>query len=590
MKKLLPFILFLGIIPIAYSQSMLLTPGHPAHQVINRWDIKGLGTGEMHTEVQPYWRQDLTKEHTHLLVNPDYLPIKRFTAGDRWDMKYIQADNRIEGIKLDSFQLPDTIQWIRGDEGMTPEYPAYYSLNKPILKYFYRSPAYLFEVDRPAFFFRVNPMLDGRLGRDSGSEDLIFNNSRGLELQGGVDNKIFFYTNILETQSYFPQYVQDRIQATNAIPGAGFYKYPTRSRIFNTENAYDYLVSEGYVGFNVTKHVGVQLGHGRNFIGNGYRSLLLSDFGANYFFLKLNWRVWKLHFQNIFAELNLESNRDSSGDQLVPKKYMATHYLSFKPFKNFSVGFFESVVFSRNNQFELQYLNPVILYRTVEQFLGSPDNVLIGINAHWNLFNRFQLYGQVMLDEFKFDRLFLDGTKWWANKYGVQAGMKYIDAFGVDHLDLQGEINLVRPYTYTHRDSSAAYTHYNQPLAHPNGANFKEALFRLQYRPFNKWSLHGRVILSQYGEDLEGENWGSNVLTPSSQDRQVDEGSVIGQGARAESLLFGLELRYQVWHNLYLELEYFYRDKVSEVPDFSQKTSYIGAGVRMNVWKRNQDY
>ena len=43
-----------------------------------------------------------------------------------------------------------------------------------------------------------------------------------------------------------------------------------------------------------------------------------------------------------------------------------------------NIGLFESIVFSRPNHFELQYLNPVIFYRTVEQMVGSPDNAMIG--------------------------------------------------------------------------------------------------------------------------------------------------------------------------------------------------------------------
>jgi hypothetical protein len=586
--KYLLFITLICSSAVLSAQGTLLTPGHPAHHIMDRWAIKGLTDTSLHAEIQPYWRQDV-----HLRAG---VPVEALTPGDLWDLQYVKADNNFQmGVypesSTDTATPGDTsVIWVTGEPAEITAGKPYYQLSKPLLKYFYRSPAYLFEIDRPFFSFRVNPILNARIGQDPESPDLVFTNQRGLELQGSVDNKIFFFTNLLETQSFFPKYVDDRVQGANAIPGVGLYKYPRTSRIFGTENAYDYLISEGYVGFNVTRHVGVQLGHGRNFIGNGYRSLLLSDFGANYFFLKLNWRVWKFHFQNIFTELSLRSGRDDKGDRLVPKKYMAAHYLSFKPTDNLSFGFFEAVVFSRSDQFEFQYLNPIILYRTVEQFLGSPDNVLIGLNASWNLFERVQLYGQVMLDEFKFDELFLNNRKWWGNKYGIQGGIKYIDAFGIDHLDLQAEVNLVRPYTYTHRDSTANYTHYNQPLAHPNGANFREALFRFRYRPFPKWELLGRVIYNEFGDDTETENWGSNIITPNILNRQVEEGSVIGQGVPGESLLAGIELRYYFWHNMSVEVEYLYRKKTSVVPEFNQNTNYFGVGLRMNVPRRYDDY
>ena len=53
-----------------------------------------------------------------------------------------------------------------------------------------------------------------------------------------------------------------------------------------------------------------------------------------------------------------------------------------------------------------------------------------------------------------------------------KAGFKYIDAFKIKNLDLQGELNYVRPFTYSHFDSVANYSHYNQPLAHPLGREF----------------------------------------------------------------------------------------------------------------------
>jgi hypothetical protein len=59
---------------------------------------------------------------------------------------------------------------------------------------------------------------------------------------------------------------------------------------------------------------------------------------------------------------------------------------------------------------------------------------------------------------------------------GLQLGAKYINALGIKNLDLQLEYNRVRPFTYSHRDSVANYTHYNQPMAHPLGANFSETI------------------------------------------------------------------------------------------------------------------
>jgi len=72
---------------------------------------------------------------------------------------------------------------------------------------------------------------------------------------------------------------------------------------------------------------------------------------------------------------------------------------------------------------------------------------------------------------------------YWANKQALQLGLKSIDVLGVPNLDIQGEVNLVRPFVYTSKDNYSSYTHYNQALAHPLGANFKEIIGIVKYQP-----------------------------------------------------------------------------------------------------------
>ena len=268
---------------------------------------------------------------------------------------------------------------------------------------------------------------------------------------------------------------------------------------------------------------------------------------------------------------------------------MSAHHLSFNITPNLNVGFFETVVFSRNNHFELQYLNPVILYRTIEQANGSADNVLIGLDAKWNFLKRFQLYGQLMLDEFVFRELFLEPNGWWGNKYGVQLGLKYIDAFGIDHLDLQGEYNMARPYTYSHRDSSAHYSHYDQPLAHPLGANFREFIFKLRYVPIHKLVLEARLIRANFGEDIDNASWGMNIFK-SDLFRINDYGNETTQGLFTQTTLMGLDLSYQIRHNVFLDLQYLYRKKDSDADERDDITNVFRAGLRVNVGKQRFDF
>ncbi len=580
------------------AQSVGVPLGTDTYHIVDRLDIKTGLSSEIHTGVKYYGRRDVAR----LAMKIDTSLI-RLSLKDRRDLYYIFRDNNDwigqnkgavtvssqntdEQVYIDSTKTFYKLKTTENQSSIQSDY--YIESKKPILKYFYRTPANLFELNKQHFYLKVNSIINFKLAKSDNEEDILFDNLRGIAVRGGVDGKVFFYTEVQESQTRFANYVNTRIERDRAIPGAGFFKN-YESSIFDSKNGYDFLNAQGYLGLNITKHVGLQIGHGRNFIGNGYRSIFLSDFANNYFYLKLNTRVWKFHYQNIFAELSASGSLDDDGDELLPKKYMAAHYLSCNINKNLSIGFFESVVFGRGDNFELNYLNPVILYRTIEQYIGSPDNVMIGLDFKWNLLQRFSLYGQLMIDEFVFSELLVERNGWWANKNGVQLGLKYIDVFGIDHLDGQVEFNTVRPYTYTHSDSTANYAHYNQALAHPLGANFKELILRAKYPLTKKLTLDARFIHVNYGLDSDSLNYGNNILL-SNRTRGPDYGNETSQGIKTTTQILGLDLSYQVFHNMYVDLHYFYRKQDADVDQYDQNTSYIGGGVRVNFARRKLDF
>jgi hypothetical protein len=463
-----------------------------------------------------------------------------------------------------------------------------YAAKKPFLKIFYRQPAHFYHFRHKHFRLSIDPILHTKVGFESETDGsgLLFDNRRGLELRGHIDDKVYYYARVVENQTKFPSWVMRRVAEDQAVPGAGYYKEYNSILSDAPLDGYDYLLAQGLIGFNVTKHVGFQIGHGRNFIGDGHRSLFLSDFSNDYFYLKINTDVWRLRYQNIFAQLTGDYLR--GGDQLLPKKFLAAHYLSARIGKNLNVGIFESVMFSRpNGGFELQYLNPLILYRTVEHSLGSPDNVLIGANVKWNLFKHVQLYGQVLLDEFNFKEFF-GGSGWWANKFGIQAGAKYVDMFGVRGLDGQLEFNMVRPYTYSHNDSSANYTHYNQQLAHPFGANFRELIGILRYQPTNRLFLYARVNWAEKGLDSLGSNWGGNIFLPNgTYERPYD--NAIGQGVNAKMLMVDFRTSYLLFHNCFADLQLLYRNFSTALGE-NRRSLVFSMGIRLNLADRDLDF
>lgn len=591
MRTPLTWIITLLCSHLIWSQSPSILRGDPAYHTYERAEILGWIDTTMCSSLNNYDRK-LTTSFLKEAWNH-----KNLTSKDQYDLLHVFSDNYEfldDGSKFKNVidKIIDVFRPSSDEDAAPKRADKLYFKQKPILKYFYKTPANFWQIETPAFQMYVNPILNINYLNQVDDDRIIFQNTRGVEARGYIDGKVYFYTQLLENQRAFPSFTEAWIQKFGTIPGQGFYKR-YRSEIIDNLQGYDYFQTRAYVGFNVTKSIAAELGHGNHFIGDGYRSLLLSDFSTNYFYLKFNTRIWKLHYQNLFAELAPISTLVNPGDRFLPKKYTAMHYLAFKPSNRFEIGLFESVIFGRENHFELQYLNPIILYRAVEHTLDSPDNVMVGLNTKWNPVKGISLYGQLLLDEFKISEV-KKQSGWWANKFGIQAGIKYLNALGIDHLDLQLEYNAVRPFTYTHNDTLsgfpnyavASYSHSNQSLAHPLGANFREVVGILRYKPLNRLYLQIKGLYSVYGVDPHGENWGGNILLPYTS-RQQDYDNVIGQGVKTSVSAIGLDASYEIFHNYFVDFQAMWRQTTVE-----QKVDqhYWGGGIRVNIANLTYDY
>jgi hypothetical protein len=453
---------------------------------------------------------------------------------------------------------------------------------KPIAKNFYTTPANLYEVHVKDFDLIINPVIQFQYMKENDNDESLFLNSRGVSIRGRIANKIGFAASIVDNQERDPMYVQAWESRYKSVPGAGYYKYFKGT-------GFDYFDARGYFTFGVTKYIDVAFGYDRNFIGNGYRSLFLSDFSNNTLFLKLNTRIWRINYQNLFMELQQTEPRGP--DRLLRKKYAVFHHLDVNVTKQLNVGLFEGIMFGRSNRFEFGYLNPVIFYRSIEQQNGSFDNSVAGMDFKLNTLKQVQVYGQFLLDEFNFQQIRKDDS-WWANKWGLQLGARYINAFGLKNLDLQLEHNRVRPFTYSHRDSVANYTHYNQPLAHPLGANFSEVIGIARYQPAPKWTLLGKIFYWKQGLDTGSRSFGSNIFLPNTPPfRQGDYGYKIISGIESKTVLTSLLLSYELKENLFIEALIMHRKfDVSSNTALSTKTTIVSAGVRWNMHRKVFDF
>jgi len=303
----------------------------------------------------------------------------------------------------------------------------------------------------------------------------------------------------------------------------------------------DYI--QGHINYKVNKIFNFQVGYGRNFIGDGYRSLLLSDFSNASPYFRIDAKFWRFKYSNLYSSHQNIFNVEGKSS-LYQRKYSVTHFLDYRINKWLTVGLFESIVWQAEEEgytrgFEVNYLNPVIFYRPVEFSIGSSDNALVGANIKASIKERNILYGQLLFDEFLLSEIRADINQWrnpdkdirsgwWANKYGIQLGWKGFDLFNVDGLSSRLEYNSVRPYTYAHSNPVQAYSNYNMSLAHPMGANFHEwiALANYQHKRINFKLQYNQ---SRQGSSPLGTNFGENLeLSNSTREKEIE--NVLTQG------------------------------------------------------------
>lgn len=460
--------------------------------------------------------------------------------------------------------------------------------SKPILGRFFNYPADLFYYEDENLELHVNPVLQVSYGKTNDALGSIFINSRGAEIRGRIDKKVAFYTMLTENQARYPVYVNDVRDSTLVVPYEGFWKQFSGTGV-------DFFRAQGYVDFGFSKSISAQLGFGKHFVGNGIRSLILSDYSNNYPYLRINTETKVFDYTNVFAELIAEARGGAFGllgTGGFGKKYMAFHHLNMKIKPNLHVGLFESVMYGDSTGgLKVEYLNPIIFYRAVEQQNGSEDNAIIGMDFKWTIKKRVSLYGQLVIDEMIIGEV-LAGDGWWGNKQGFQLGAKYIDPFGVKDLMVQAEINRVRPYMYAHEDGFTSYSHYNLSLAHPLGANFTEYIGRAAYRLNDQWSFEGMLMKASYGNDIGDVNFGRDILKnyinrrPDGNGGSLEFGNTHLQGNKTDLTMLFLRTSYMARHNLFLDLDVTLRKESDSNGLIDTSTSVVGFSLRWNVPSR----
>jgi hypothetical protein len=482
---------FFGVISILFSviassaQQKLL----PLNQQFTIWEEANFNRvdNKVHSGIRPILESDftldsVTKEHNDFIGRAERT---------KWLGRKIKSEHFIQ-VKGDnySFTIDPQINLLCGWEDSPNSRTTIVGLKKDI---------------------NIGPVTVGSAYLQFPAQSV--NNTRGILVQGDIGKYVSFTTSFHETQSFFPSYVDSYVRNINTDP-----LYPTygivpgqgRAKAFKDNGGFDYGMSSANVSYSPNTYLNVQLGYGKNFIGEGYRSLLLSDVAFNYPFIKITSKFGKnkkWQYSNIFSSLkhiDRVPTTIATEQQYIPKSG-SFHYLSWIPTGRIQIGFFEGTMFetwdadsSVSKPFNAMAVNPIIGINTLTYGPTASNNTIVGINLKVTPINFITLYGQGVYDA--------------QNKYGCQAGLKVYNFGGlVKNLSLRLEYNRAMPFTYSHNQPIQNYGHYGQPLSHIYGAGFSETLAILNYS-FKDVFIQAKYIAAQFTNDEGQYNWGTDIF------------------------------------------------------------------------------
>lgn len=447
---------------------------------------------------------------------------------------------------------------------------------------------HLFDVKKKEFTFYGDYLTDIQAGRDFNNKINTYMNTRGYQFGGTVGKNFFFYTSGFENAAKFPSFYNKIVNQYGFIPGQSY----DRNYLGITPGTNDWSYVTSIISYSPIKQLNIVLGEDKTFIGDGYRSILLSDFAANYPLLRLTANLGKFQYMIMWAYMEDRTSAvkfDSFGNNR--RKWGAFHYLDWNVSKRVSLGFFNALIASEADNsghlhgFDANYINPLFYSNALNPTPSQPDNVLVGFNGKYKIFDKTAIYGQLLLDEFKAGNFLSKSTT--ENTNGVQLGIRGADLFKVTNFNYLFEFNTVKPYTYASAQPITSYTDYNESLADPLGANFREFIGILNYS-YGRFDFMGQLNYARFGLDPNNSsNFGMNVNKPF-----VNNGSPtsVGQGLRTNLYYAAgtVSLLINPKTNLRFELGGVVRDESNS--SGSQKTVWLTFGLRSSFRQIYQDF
>ena len=433
---------------------------------------------------------------------------------------------------------------------------------------------HLIDYRSPGSTFYADLLPDFTIGRDFSGKLTTSTTSLGLQIGGTVGNKLYYNVTGYESSAVLPNYLSTYINQVGIVPGMAYAKT-------YRDNGYDWSYITAVVSYTPVKYLNIMAGRDKTFIGDGYRSLLLSDYASPYPFFKLTGTLGNVRYMVMWTYMNDPASTSQYG--IDRKKFGVFHYLDWNVSNRLSFGFFDNVTgfFTDDNgahrPFDFNYINPIIFLKPVNNSSDDPDKSLLGLTGKYKISNGITFYAQFILNEFVSKDFFSsDGAS--DNKYGWQLGFRGANLFGIKSLNYLLETNNVKPYTYSARSAIENYAENSEPLAHPWGANFREVVGQLNYS-HKRFDFSGEADYGHYGLDVNGLNYGKDIFQLYTTAVKA-KGNYTGQGLTTNMAYLEGKIAYMLnpKYNLRIELGGIYREEKNT--QFDDKTTMLTIGLR----------
>jgi hypothetical protein len=365
---------------------------------------------------------------------------------------------------------------------------------------------HLLEVKTSDYTFYFDYLPDLLLGREFKDKTNTSLNTRGYQAGGTIGSNIYFYTSGFENQGQFPNYLNQYVRETGIVPGQAY--------DFNGGvGSKDWSYATSIVGYSPSSKVNIEAGIDKTFIGDGYRSMLLSDFASNYPLIRLKVDLGKkVRYMVMWAYMQ---------DQTTPKldslphsanriKWGVFHYVDWSITNRASLGFFNAMIAPGSydngspHGFDINYVNPILFIKSAAPSGPIPDNTLIGFNAKYKILDKTIVYSQ-----FIYDQLASNGN----SKDGFQLGLRGADLLSVNSFNYLLEFNTSKPYNTSNQYTLVNYTDLDEPLSHPFGSNFKEVVGILSYS-IGRFDFRGELDYAKYYLNLATFSDGNGIIFP----------------------------------------------------------------------------